>query len=90
MREIIKKLKELKPEQKRKLAAELGVIAIAILGVVIFVLNLLKIVPTDNIVIGYIIAYGFLIGPAITALAIAAFFFEVRTIPVRKFRKGAR
>lgn len=83
-------MRKLKTEQKRKLAAELGVIAIAILGVVIFVLNLLKIVPTDNIVIGYIIAYGFLIGPAITALAIAAFFFEVRTIPVRKFRKGAR
>ena len=90
MREIIRKLKELKPEQKRKLAAELGVLAIAIVGIVIFVLNLFKIVPTDNIVIGYIIGYGFIGGPAITVLAIAAFFFEVRTIPVRKFRKRAR
>lgn len=85
----IKRLKELKPEQKRKLAEELAWIAIAILGVVILVLNLLKIAPTNNILIAYVIAYGFLLGPCIILLGMGGF-FETRNISVRKFRKKAR
>ena len=85
----IKRLKELKPEQKRKLAEELAWIAIAILGVVILVLNLLKIAPKNNILIAYVIAYGFLLGPCIILLGMGGF-FETRNISVRKFRKKAR
>ena len=85
----IKRLKELKPEQKRKLAEELAWIAIAILGVIILVLNLLKIAPTNNILIAYVIAYGFLLGPCIILLGMGGF-FETRNISVRKFRKKAR
>ena len=80
---------KLKTEQKRKLAEELVCIAIAILGVVILVLNLLKIAPTNNIVIAYVIAYGFLLGPCMILLGMGGF-FETRNISVRKFRKKAR
>lgn len=83
---IIKRLKELKPEQKRKLAEELVCIAIAILGIVILVLNLLKIAPANEGLIAYVIAYGFLIGPATTILGIGGF-FETRRIPVKNFKK---
>lgn len=89
MKNFIKRLKELKPEQKRKLADELGCIATAILGVVILVLNLLKIAPTNNILIAYVNAYGFLLGPCMIVLGIGGF-FETRKISVKKFRKKAR
>ena len=108
MKNFIKRLKELKPEQKRKLADELGCIATAILGVamtattaiscisegailgvVILVLNLLKIAPTNNILIAYVNAYGFLLGPCMIVLGIGGF-FETRNTSVRKFRKKAR
>lgn len=93
MKNFIKRLKELKPEQKRKLAEEMTCIAIAILGVVILVLNLLKIAPTNNSLIAYgiafIIGYGFLLGPCMILLGMGGF-FETRNISVRKFRKKAR
>ena len=82
-------MRKLKTEQKRKLAEELVCIAISILGVVILVLNLLKIAPTNNIVIAYVIAYGFLLGPCMILLGMGGF-FETRNISVRKFRKKAR
>ena len=86
---MIKALKNLTKEQKRKFSQELVCIAFAILGAVIFILNILKIVPEDYIVAQFFIAYGFVVGPAFALLGIAAF-FETRKIRVKKFRKKAR
>lgn len=82
-------MRKLTTAQKRKLTQELTCIAVAILGIVLFVLNFFKIVPDDFFAIQFIIAYGFIIGPIFAVLGIAAF-FETKNIPVKKFRKKAR
>ena len=79
-------MRTLKTEQKRKLLEELGCCATAILGVILLILNLLKIVPENNTLIAYFIAYGFILGPAMTLVGILGF-FETRDIPVKEFRK---
>lgn len=80
---------KLNQAQKRKLTEELICIAFAVLGIVILVLNLMKIIPVKNMIIAYVIAYGFIIGPAIAVLGIAAY-FETRNASLRKFKKRAR
>lgn len=80
---------KLNKAQRRKLTEEIICIAFAVLGIVILVLNLMKIIPENSIIIAYIIAYGFLIGPAIAVLGFVAF-LETRNIPVKKFRRKAR
>lgn len=82
-------MRKLTTAQKRKLTQELTCIAVAILGIVLFVLNFFKIVPEDIFAIQFIIAYGFIIGPIFAVLGIAAY-FETKNIPVSKFRKKAR
>ena len=82
-------MRKLTTAQKRKLTQELTCIAVAILGIVLFVLNFFKIIPEGLLAIQYIIAYGFRIGPIFAVLGIAAF-FETKNIPVKNFRKKAR
>ena len=82
-------MKKLTTAQKRKLAAELAYIAIAILGIVLLVLNFFKIVPENCFAILFIIAYGFIFGPLFALIGVAGF-FETRNTPVRKFNKKAR
>lgn len=61
----------------KKLVEEVFYLALAIVGIIIFICNLTKTCPTDNIFLSYIIGYGFVIGPVITILSIGTF-FEVR------------
>lgn len=66
---------------KRKLRDEVICLIIAILGIIIFVCNMTKIVPgMDNAIeqlITAIVAYGFLIGPALAFGGLVCF-WEVR------------
>lgn len=82
-------MKKLTLGQKRKLTLELICIASAIFGIVIFILNALKLVPEGSLAIQFLIAYGFIIGPVFVILGIATF-FETRKIRVRRFTKKAR
>ena len=75
--------------QKRKLTQELVCIAFAILGIIIFALNVLKLVPDNFLAIQIVIAYGFIIGPVFAVLGIASF-IETKNIPVTKFNRKAR
>ena len=63
-------------EQKKKLTKEVSLLLMALVGVIILICNFFKIVP-DNDIITAIIAYGFLIGPAMIVLGIGTF-FEIR------------
>ena len=66
-------------------------LALAILGIVIFICNMTKTVPgfgnPIETVVSYVIAYGFFIGPLITVIATASF-WEIRN--KRYPRKRAR
>ena len=56
----------------KKLTHELMALALAVLGIVVLVLNLTKTCNVESI-FAPIVAYGFLIGPAVTIAAIALF-----------------
>lgn len=82
-------MRKLNKTQRRKLTQELIYIAFAVLGIVLLVLNLMKIIPVNNIIIAYLIGYGFVIGPVIAVLGMVCF-FETRRTLLKKFRKEAR
>lgn len=62
---------------KKKLMDEMGMLALAILGIVIFICNMTKTVPGfGNPIAGMvscIIAYGCFIGPALTSTSLFCF-----------------
>ena len=64
--------------QKWNYAEEIGCIASAIFGIILFILNILKIIPEKNLVVQIIIAYGFIIGPTFAIIGIAGFIDAIK------------
>ena len=66
---------------KKKLRDEWLMLMIAILGIVIFICNMTKTIPGGENglteMVSYIIAYGFLVGPALTVMGLISF-WEIR------------
>lgn len=62
---------------KKKLKDEMVMLALAILGIVIFICNMTKTVPGFGNpiaeMVSWIIAYGFFIGPAVTLMSLLCF-----------------
>lgn len=57
----------------KKLVEELFYLILALLGVVILICNITKTCPNENLIVSYIIGYGFILGPALTVVSIGAF-----------------
>ena len=77
---------------KKKLKDEMVMLALAILGIVIFICNMTKKVPEfgNNPIeemVSWIIAYGFFIGPAVTLMSLLCF-WDIRN--TKYPRKRAR
>lgn len=62
---------------KKKLRDEMGMLLLAVLGIVIFICNMTKTVPEFGNpiaeMVSWIIAYGFFIGPAVTLMSLLCF-----------------
>lgn len=65
---------------KRKAAEELFYVLITVIGVILFICNWTKTVPENNMLIAFVIAYGFLLGPFFMLIGTTAFLEAIEVL----------